>query len=194
MCNIYDEETAFYSWKKVFFLVAYIEILIDFLFLEKKKSKTCSVDSYKSSIFKKDEEKQSKKFDCPVHQIQKSKTRQDFFTVYSFYIHGKLHTESCVVTKGKLMSDVNITSDLIRVEKYVDNNIQFFSSLMRSDMKNINRKVLWRFCMGRMFETLRQEKKFKMVLFGLSENNCHDYWFGSMWEIFKMESFKLYIP
>ena len=60
-------------------------------------------------------------------------------------------------------------------------------------MKNINRKVLWRFCMGRMFETLRQEKKFKMVLFGLSENNCHDYWFGSMWEIFKMESFKLYI-
>ena len=48
--------------------------------------------------------------------------------------------KSALVTKGK--SDVNIISDLIRVEKYVDNNIQIFSSLMRSDMKNINRKVL----------------------------------------------------
>ena len=40
---------------------------------------------------------------------------------------------------------------------------------MKFDMKNINRKVLWRFCIGRMFETLRQEKKFKMVLLGLSK-------------------------
>ena len=74
-----------------------------------------------------------------------------------------------------MKSDVIIISDLIRVEKYVDNNIQIFSSLMRSDMKNINRKVLSRFGLGRMFETLRQEKKFKIVLFGFSENNCHDY-------------------
>ena len=128
--------------KRCSFLVAYIDIFIDFLFLEKKKLKTCSVDSYKSSIFKKDDKKQSKKLDCPVHQIQKCKKRQNSFTVYSFYIHGKAHTERCLVTKGKLKSDVNITSDLIRVEKYVDNNIQFLSSLMRSDMKNINRKVL----------------------------------------------------
>ena len=34
-------------------------------------------------------------------------------------------------------------------------------------MKNINRKALWRFCKGGMFETLWQEKKFKMVLLGL---------------------------
>ena len=47
-----------------------------------------------------------------------------------------------LVTKGKLKFDVNTTSDLIRAEKYVDNNIQIFSSLMRSDMKNINGKVL----------------------------------------------------
>ena len=32
---------------------------------------------------------------------------------------------------------------------------------MRSDMKNINRKVLRGFCMGRMFEILRKEKKLK---------------------------------
>ena len=165
--------------KRCSFLLADIGIFIDFLVLE-KKTKMCSVNSCKPSIFKKDEEKQSEKIDCLVHQIQKCKKKQDSFRVCSFHIHSK--------------SDVNTISDLIRVEKYVDNNIQIFSSLMRSDMKNINRKVLWRFCMGRMFETLRQEKKFKMVLFGLSENNCHDYWFGSMWEIFKMESFKLYIP
>ena len=47
-----------------------------------------------------------------------------------------------LVTKGKWKSDVNIISDLIRVEKYVDNNIQVFLSLLRPDMKNINRKVL----------------------------------------------------
>ena len=72
-----------------------------------------------------------------------------------------------LVTKGKLTPDVNTISDLTRVEKYVDNNIQIFTSLMRSDMKNINRKILRRFCMDRMFETLGQERKFKMVLFGL---------------------------
>ena len=50
--------------------------------------------------------------------------------------------EGVLVTKGKLKSDVNAISDLIRAKKYVDNNIQTFSSLMRSDIKNINRKVL----------------------------------------------------
>ena len=47
-----------------------------------------------------------------------------------------------VVTNGKLKSDVNIILDLIRVDKYVDNNIHIFSSLMRSDKKNIKRKLL----------------------------------------------------
>ena len=42
-------------------------------------------------------------------------------------------------------------------------------------MKKINRKVLGRFCVGRIFETLRQEKKFKMVLLGLPENSCYEY-------------------
>ena len=115
--------------KRRSFLLADIAIFIDFLVLEKKKTKMCSIDSCKPSIFKKDEEKQSEKTDCPVNQIQKcKKKKQDSFRVCSFHIHSK--------------SDVNTISDLIRVEKYVDNNIQIFSSLMRSDMKNINRKVL----------------------------------------------------
>ena len=79
MCNIYSEETAFYSWKRYSFLLADIDIFIDFLVLEKKKTKMCSIDSCKSSILKKDEEKQSEKFDCPIHQIQKCKKRQDSF-------------------------------------------------------------------------------------------------------------------
>ena len=43
-----------------------------------------------------------------------------------FYIDGKAHTESVLVTKGKLKSDVNTIPDLTRVEKYVDNDIQIF--------------------------------------------------------------------
>ena len=88
-----------------------IGIFIDFLVLQKKKTKMCSIDSCKSSIFKKDEEKESEKIDCLVHQIQKYKKNKSF-RVCSFYIHSK--------------SDVNTISDLIRVEKYVDNNIQIF--------------------------------------------------------------------
>ena len=63
------------------FLLADIGIFIDFLVLEKKKTKMCSVDSCRFSIFKKDEEKQSKKFDFPIHQIQKFKKRPDSFRV-----------------------------------------------------------------------------------------------------------------
>ena len=59
--------------KRCSFLLADIGIFIDFLVLEKKKIKMSSVDSCKPSIFKKDEEKQSEKIDCPVHQIQKCK-------------------------------------------------------------------------------------------------------------------------
>ena len=88
----------------------------------------CSVDSCKSSTFKKDEEKQSEKIDCPVHQIQKCKKKQDYFRVCSFYIHSK--------------SDVNTISDLIRVEKYVDNNIQIFNLLWEKTLKKINVKKL----------------------------------------------------
>ena len=67
-----------------------------------KMTKMCSVDSYRSFIFKKDQEKQSEKFDCRVHQIKKCKKRQDSFRVCSFYIHGKAHTESCASNKRKV--------------------------------------------------------------------------------------------
>ena len=39
MYNIYNEETPFYSRKKVDFLLADIDIFIDFLVLEKKDQK-----------------------------------------------------------------------------------------------------------------------------------------------------------
>ena len=61
------------------FLLADIGIFIDFLVSEKKKIKMCGVDSCRSFIFKKDEEKQSEKFHCPVHQIQKCKKKTKFF-------------------------------------------------------------------------------------------------------------------
>ena len=71
--------------------------------------------------------------------MQKKKNFLEFIVSTSTAKH---ILKGVLVTKRKLKSDVNIISDLIRVEKYVDNNIQIFSSLMRSDMKNINRKVL----------------------------------------------------
>ena len=88
--------------KRCSFLLADIGIFIDFLVLEKKKTKMCSFDKCRSSIFKNDQEKQPKKFDCPVHQIKKCKKRQDSFRVCSFYIHGKAHTEKCTSKKGKV--------------------------------------------------------------------------------------------
>ena len=194
MYNIHNEETAFYSWKRCSFLLADIGIFIDFLVLEKKKTKICSVDSCRSLIFKKDEEKNLKNWKTVPFKFKGAKKDKILLECVVSTSTENHILKGVLVTKGKLKSDVNTISDLIRVEKYVDNNIEIFSSLMRSDIKNINKKVLWRFCLGRMFETLRQKKKFKMVLFDFSENNCHDYWFGSMWEIFKMESLKLYIP
>ena len=69
------KKQSFTLEKRCSFLLTEIGIFIDFLFLEKRKTKMCSVDSCRSSIFKKDQEKQSEKFDCPVHQIKKCKKR-----------------------------------------------------------------------------------------------------------------------
>ena len=95
-----------------------------------------------SSIFKKDEKKQSEKFDCLVHQIQKCKKVKILLECVDSTSTVKHILKGVLVTRGKLKSTVNTISDLIRVEKYVDNNTQIFSCLMRSDMKNMNRKVL----------------------------------------------------
>ena len=64
--------------KRCSFLLADIAIFIDFLVLEKKKTKMCSIDSCGSFIFKKNQEKQSETFDCPVHQIRKCKKKTRF--------------------------------------------------------------------------------------------------------------------
>ena len=125
--------------KRCSFLLADIGIFIDFLVLEKKKTKMCSADSCRSSIFKKDEEKNLIVSFIKLKSAKKDKILLECVVSTSTAKH---ILKGVLVTKGKLKSDVNTISDLIRVEKYVDNNIQIFSSLMRSDMKNINRKVL----------------------------------------------------
>ena len=96
------KKQSFTLEKRCSFLLTEIGIFIDFLFLEKRKTKMCSVDSCRSSIFKKEQEKQSEKFDCPVHQIKKCKKRQDYFRVFSFYIHGKAHPERSASNKEKV--------------------------------------------------------------------------------------------
>ena len=95
------KKQSFILEKRCSFLLFDIGIFIDLLVLEKKKTKMHSVDSCRSSIFKKDREEESAKFDCPVHQIKKCKKKQDPFRVCSFYIHSKVHTERCASNKGK---------------------------------------------------------------------------------------------
>ena len=153
MCNIYNEETAFYSWKKVFFLLVDIGIFIDFLVLEKKKTKMCSVESCRSSIFQKDEEKN---LIVPFIKFKSVKIDKILLECVVSTSTAKHILKVVLVINWKLKPDVNTISDLIRVEKYVDNNIQTFLSVMRFDIKNINRKVLWRFCLGRMFTTRKK--------------------------------------
>ena len=113
--------------KRCSFLLADFGIFIDFLVLEKEKTKMCSVDSCRPSIFKKD----SKNLIAPFIQLKSAKKDNILLEcVCSFYIHGKAHILNGVLaTKGKLKSDVNTISDLIRNEKYVDNNIHIFHLL-----------------------------------------------------------------
>ena len=85
--------------KKCSFLLADIGIFIDFLVLEKKKTKMCCVDSCRSSIFKKD----SKNLIAPFIQLKSAKKDKILLEcVCSFYIHGKAHTERCASNKGKI--------------------------------------------------------------------------------------------
>ena len=112
--------------KRCSFLLADIGIVIYFLVVEKKKTKTCSTDNCRSTIFKKEQEKQSEKFDYPVHQIKKCKKRQECLVSTSTTKH---ILKGVLVTKGKLKSDVGTISDLMRTEKYVDNNMHIFDLL-----------------------------------------------------------------
>ena len=87
-------------------MLADIDIFTEFFILKKKKTKMCSVDSCRSSIFKKAQEKQPEKFDCPVNQIKKCKKRQDSL--------------ECVVSTSKakhILKGVLVTERCIRLHK-----------------------------------------------------------------------------
>ena len=114
-----------------------------------KMTKMCSVDSYRSFIFKKDQEKQSEKFDCRVHQIKKCKKRQDSFRVCSFYIYSKAHTENRGSIQGKVEVWCQYQSNIIRDEKYVDNNRHIFHLLWR---------LLWKISIGKYCLKLYDKK------------------------------------
>ena len=127
VCAIFImKKQPFIPEKRCSFLLADIGILIDSLAVEKKKTKTCSADSCRSTIFKKEQEKQFEKFDYPAHQIKECKKRQECLASTSTTKH---ILKGVLVTKRKLKSDVGTISDLIRNEKYVDNNIHIFDLL-----------------------------------------------------------------
>ena len=128
-----EEETKTFIMKKepfilenrCSFLLADIGIFIDFLVSKKKKTKMCRVDSCRSSIFKKDKRNNPKNLIVPFIKFQSAKKDKILLECVVSTSTAK-HILKCVlVTKGKLKSDDNIISDLIRVEKYVDNNIAY---------------------------------------------------------------------
>ena len=103
----------------------------------------CNVDNCRSSIFKKDQEKQSKKCDCPVHQIKKCKKDKILLECAVCISTAKHILKGVLVTKGKLKSDVNAISDLIKREKYVDNNMHIFHLLWG---------LIWKILVGKYCE------------------------------------------
>ena len=130
MHNIYNDETPFYARKKVDFLLADIGIFMDFLVLVKKQTEMCSADSCRSSILKKEQEKESKKLDCPVHQIKKMQKKDKILLECVASTSTAKHMlKGVLITNGKLKPDVNSMSDLLRDEQYVDNNIHMFHLL-----------------------------------------------------------------
>ena len=78
-----------------FLLADDTDILLDFLVLEKLKTKRCRVDSCRSSIFKKNWKRKSGKFDCPIHQIKKCRKRKDSLGLNSFYINEREQATRC---------------------------------------------------------------------------------------------------
>ena len=87
--------------KRCSFLLADIDIFIDFLVLEKKKTKTCSGDSCTFWSSKKMERNNPKNLIVPFIKF-KSAEKEDSFRVCSFYIHGTAHTERCASNKEKV--------------------------------------------------------------------------------------------
>ena len=133
------EETVFYSWKNVFFFASWYWHI------------------YRFPCFRKEEDQNMQRWQLWVFHLQKrwreiirkiwfsrssnSKVKKKNKILLECVVStstAKHILKGVLVTKGKLKSDVNAISDLIRAEKYVDNNIQIFSSLIRSDIKNIN--------------------------------------------------------
>ena len=193
MWNIYNEETAFYSWEICSFLLVDIGIFLDFPVLEKKKTKMYSFDSFRSSIFKNDQEKHPKNLIVLFIKLKSAKKDKTLLECVVSTSTAKHILKGVLVTKGKLKSDVGTISDLIRDEKYVDNNIHIFhllwgliwKILIGSIVRILHRQKVWNF-------TTRKKVQNDFAWF--SENNSHEYWFGSMWGMVKMESFKLHSP
>ena len=115
--------------KKVFFFPADIGIFIDFLVLEKKKTKMCSFNSRSlpySKTIKRNNPKILIASFIKLKSAKKDKTHLESVVSISTAKH---ILKSVLVKKGKLKPDVNIISDLRRDEKYVDNNIHTFHLL-----------------------------------------------------------------
>ena len=137
--HLYWRNSLLFLKKRCSFLLADIGIFIDFLVLEKKKTKMCR--GFPSS--KKMKRNNPKNLIASFIKFKSAKKDKILLECVVSTSTAKHILKSVLVTKGKLKSDVNTISNLIRVEKYVDYNIQIFHLLWG---------LIWKILIGKYCE------------------------------------------
>ena len=101
------------------FLLADIGIFIDFLVSEKKKTKMCGVDSCRSFIFKKDEEKQSENISLPRSSNSKVEKKDKILLECVVSTSSAKH-----ILKGVLVTKRKLNGCVVVYLKYVNHGGQ----------------------------------------------------------------------
>ena len=105
--------------KGVLFFLAGIDILIDFVVLEKMKTERCRGHSYRSSILKKDQRNNPKSLIVPFIKLKGAKKDKVLSDCVASTFTANNTLKYVLGTTRKLKPDLNTKSDLIREEKYV---------------------------------------------------------------------------
>ena len=144
MCNIYNEEPTFYSWKAVFFFASWYWHIHRFSCFRKEEDQ--NVQCWQVLVFhfqKKIKRNSAQNLIVPFIKLKSTQKDKILLQCAVSTSAAKHILKGMLVTKGKLKSDVNTIPDLIREEKHVDNNIHIFYLLWG---------LIWKILKGRYCE------------------------------------------
>ena len=102
---------------------------MDFLVLEKKKTKCVALTVVGLPSSKKIKRNNLKNLMVPFIQLKSAKKDKMLLECVVYKCMAKHMLKGVLGTKGKLKSDANTISNLIRDEKYVDNSTHIFHLL-----------------------------------------------------------------